>query len=343
MNNKRVLVTGGAGFIGANFVHYVLGKYKNIHVINFDKLTYAGNMDNLKSVSKDSRHTFVKGDIANEKDVKKVFSRGIDIVVNFAAETHVDRSIGDPSDFIKTDMMGVYNLLEQAKIRGIEKFIQISTDEVYGSIAKGSATEESPLLPSNPYSASKSGGDRLAYSYWATYNVPVIITRASNNYGPYQYPEKFISLFVTNAIEDVPLPLYGDGKNVRDWLYVLDHCDGIDFVIKKGKNGEIYNIGGGNEKQNREVVDTILKTLKKPSSLIRHVSDRLGHDRRYSLSINKIKKLGWKPKKRFEEGIKETVMWYNDNQWWWKKIKSGEFKKYYKKMYGKRIKEASSK
>ena len=338
---KRYLVTGGAGFIGSNFVHYILKKYRDVQVVNLDKLTYAGNLDNLKDLKGDKRHIFIKGDIACERDVMKAYAKGVDIVVNFAAETHVDRSIGDPSDFIKTDVQGVYCLIEEAKRLGIEKFVQISTDEVYGSIAKGSASEESPLLPSNPYSASKAGGDRLAYSYWATYKVPVIVTRASNNYGPYQYPEKFISLFVTNAIEDQQLPLYGDGKNVRDWLYVMDHCDAIDFVIGNGKDGETYNIGGGNEKENREVVDIILDALGKPRSLIRHIEDRLGHDRRYSLSIKKLRKLGWKPKQSFEKGIGETVRWYVDNRWWWEKIKSGEFREYYIKHYAHRLKESS--
>jgi dTDP-glucose 4,6-dehydratase len=337
---KRYLVTGGAGFIGSNFVHYILNKYRDARVVNLDKLTYAGNLDNLRGLKGDTRHVFIKGDIANERDVKKAFAGGVDIVVNFAAETHVDRSIGDPGDFIKTDVQGVYTLLEAAKAKGVEKFIQISTDEVYGSIARGSATEGSPLLPSNPYSASKAGGDRLAYSYWATYKVPVIVTRASNNYGPYQYPEKFISLFVTNAIEDQQLPLYGDGRNVRDWLYVLDHCDAVDFIIRNGADGETYNIGGGNEKENREIAGRILALLGKPASLIRRVADRPGHDRRYSLSIGKLRKLGWKPKKSFETGIAETVRWYVDNGWWWKKIKSGEFREYYLKHYAKRLKES---
>ncbi|HRZ87786.1 MAG TPA: dTDP-glucose 4,6-dehydratase [bacterium] len=339
---KRYLVTGGAGFIGSNFVHYILKKYRDVQVVNLDKLTYAGNLDNLKDLKGDKRHIFIKGDIACERDVMKAYAKGVDIVVNFAAETHVDRSIGDPSDFIKTDVQGVYCLIEEAKRLGIEKFVQISTDEVYGSIAKGSASEESPLLPSNPYSASKAGGDRLAYSYWATYKVPVIVTRASNNYGPYQYPEKFISLFVTNAIEDQQLPLYGDGKNVRDWLYVMDHCDAIDFVIGNGKDGETYNIGGGNEKENREVVDIILDALGKPRSLIRHIEDRLGHDRRYSLSIKKLRAMGWKPKMSFEKGLRETVAWYRDNGWWWKKIKSGEFRDYYTKHYAKRLSESKA-
>lgn len=333
---KRYLVTGGAGFIGSNFIKYILKKYDDANVVNLDKLTYAGNLDNLTEISKDQRYKFVKGDIADDTVVKSILKKGVDFLVNFAAETHVDRSIGDPSDFIKTDVFGAYVLLENAREFGVKRFVQISTDEVYGSIPEGYATEESALMPSNPYSASKAGGDRLAYSYFATYKTPVIITRASNNFGPNQYPEKLIPLFVTNAIEDVSLPLYGDGKNIRDWLYVWDHCDAIDFVIQNGKTGEVYNIAGGNEMMNVEITNFIVDYLGKSKSIIKPVKDRLGHDRRYALSGDKLKKLGWSPSGNFESKMRETIDWYVQHPEWWKKIKSGEFKKYYLQQYGNR-------
>ncbi len=332
----KYLITGGAGFIGSNFIKYLLKKYNDIEIVNLDKLTYAGNLENLTEVEDDKRYSFVKGDIADNNLVDKLFSKGFNYVVNFAAETHVDRSIGDPSDFIRTDVFGVYVLLENARKHGIKKFVQISTDEVYGNVSEGNAKETDPLMPRNPYSASKAGGDRLAYSYYATYQLPVIITRASNNFGPNQHPEKLIPLFVTNAIEDLPLPLYGDGKNVRDWLYVLDHCEAIDFVIVKGLEGEVYNIAGGNEKENIEITNIILDYLNKPKSLINYVKDRLGHDRRYALNSDKLKSQGWAPKRDFTQSLKETVNWYVNNREWWKKIKSGEFKKFYKEYYGKR-------
>ena len=333
---KKYLVTGGAGFIGSNFIKYIIEKHKDAQIINLDKLTYAGNPDNLLEVEKNPNYKFIKGDIADSNVVKSIMKEGVDYVVNFAAETHVDRSIGDPSDFIKTDVFGAYVLLENAREFGIERFIQISTDEVYGSIPDGYATETSPLMPSNPYSASKAGGDRLAYSYYATYKLPVIITRASNNFGPNQYPEKLIPLFVTNAIEDLPLPLYGDGKNVRDWLYVRDHCDAIDFIIEHGVVGEVYNVAGGNEKMNIEITEFILDCLNKPASLIKPVKDRLGHDRRYALNGEKLGKLGWKATGNFEQKMRETIEWYVHHPEWWKKIKSGEFKKYYLQQYGNR-------
>ncbi len=332
----KYLITGGAGFIGSNFIKYLLKKYNDIEIVNLDKLTYAGNLENLTEVENDKRYSFVKGDIADNNLVDKLFSQGFDYAVNFAAETHVDRSIGDPSDFIRTDVFGVYVLLENARKHGIKKFIQISTDEVYGNVPEGNTKETDPLMPRNPYSASKAGGDRLAYSYYATYQLPVIITRASNNFGPNQHPEKLIPLFVTNAIEDLPLPLYGDGKNVRDWLYVLDHCEAIDFLIFKGLEGEVYNIAGGNEKENIEITNIILDYLNKPKSLINYVKDRLGHDRRYALNSDKLKSHGWAPKRDFTQSLKETINWYVNNQEWWKKIKSGEFKKFYKEYYGKR-------
>jgi dTDP-glucose 4,6-dehydratase len=330
---KKFLITGGAGFIGSNFVRYILNKYNDIEVINLDKLTYAGNLDNLRDVEKDKRYHFVKGDICDSKLVEEIFSSKIDIVVNFAAESHVDRSISQPDSFIRTDVYGTFVLLEASRKYGVEIFEQISTDECYGSIENGSFKETDPLMPSSPYSASKSGADRLAYSYFVTYNLPVLITRASNNFGPFQYPEKLVSLFVTNALEDKPLPIYGDGKNVRDWLFVIDHCDAIDFVINNGKLGEVYNIGGGNERNNLEITEIIINHLNKPKSLMKFVPDRLGHDKRYSLDCSKIKSLGWNPKYSFESAMKETINWYVQNKWWWEKIKSGEYLEYYKAHY----------
>jgi len=333
----KFLITGGCGFIGSNFIRYLFKKYKkDVFIVNLDKLTYAGNPDNLKEFENFKNYKFIKGDICNKKDVKKAME-GVEIVVNFAAETHVDRSILGPDSFLKTDIFGVYVLLEEAIKRKIKLFLQISTDEVYGEILNGSFKETSPLNPRSPYSASKAGGDRLAFSYFHTYGVPVIITRASNNFGPFQYPEKLIPLFVTNALEDLPLPVYGDGLQVRDWLYVEDHCKALDLLIEKGKVGEVYNIGGGNEKKNIEITKLILKNLKKPESLIKYVEDRPAHDRRYSLNFDKIKKLGYKPSENFEELLDKTIEWYVKNKEWWQKIKSGRFKKYYIKQYGKRL------
>jgi len=329
---KRYLVTGGAGFIGSNYIRYMLKKHRDVEIINLDKLTYAGNPDNLKDIQEDSRYKFIKGDICDEVLVNKIMTE-IDFVVNFAAESHVDRSIGAPDDFIRTDVFGTFVLLEAARTKKIEKFIQISTDEVYGSIDKGSFTENDPLMPSSPYSASKTGADRLAFSYFVTYDLPVIITRCSNNFGPFHYPEKLIPLFVTNAIENKNLPIYGDGKNVRDWIYVEDHCDGVDFVCQNGRLGEVYNIGGGNERTNLEITDRILKKLEKPQSLMTFVKDRLGHDRRYSVDCSKIADLGWKPQDNFEEALDKTISWFMENNWWWKKLKNGEYMEYYKQQY----------
>ena len=329
---RTFLVTGGAGFIGSNFIHYLLDRYDDVRVINLDKLTYAGNLDNLRDIEKDPRYRFVKGDICDE-DVVDPLMKEADVVVNFAAESHVDRSIGQPDDFIRTDVFGTFVLLEAARKHGVEKFVQISTDEVYGSTLGESFKETDPLMPSSPYSASKAGADRLAYSYFVTYKLPVLITRCSNNYGPYQYPEKLIPLFVTNAIENKNLPIYGDGKNVRDWIFVEDHCNAIDVVLQKGKDGEVYNIGAGNEKTNLEITEFILDFLNKPRDLMTFVPDRLGHDRRYSLNCEKLKSLGWQPAHSFEEGMENTIRWYVDNRWWWEKIKSGEFLEYYKRHY----------
>lgn len=339
MNKKKTyLVTGGAGFIGSNYIHYLFEKYESVRVINLDKLTYAGNPENLADLKDNPNYIFVKGDICDAEIVGELFEKyQPDYLINFAAESHVDRSIGDAEDFIRTDMYGVYVLLEATRRYGLERFIQISTDEVYGSIESGSFTEESPLKPGNPYAASKAGGDRLAYSYYNTYKLPVIITRASNNYGPYQYPEKLISLFVTNALEDKPLPLYGDGKNVRDWLYVRDHCSAIEYVIRNGQLGEVYNIAGGSEKQNIEITRLILELTGKPESLIKPVADRIGHDRRYSLDASKLKNLGWNQEHDFEAAMRETIAWYQNNRHWWEPLKSGEYLDYYKRQYGEGI------
>lgn len=297
----------------------MLNKYPDYEIINLDKLTYAGNLDNLKDIQNNPRHIFIKGDICDKKVVGEIVEDTIDAIVNFAAETHVDRSIVDAGSFVKTDVFGTYRLLEASRKHDI-KFVQISTDEVYGSIENGSFKETDPLKPSSPYSASKAGADLVVHSYYTTYNLPVLITRSSNNFGPYQHPEKLIPLFITNALQDKPLPLYGDGKNVRDWIYVLDNCKAIDLVLHKGKEGESYNIGTGNEKTNLEMTHMILEELKKPESLISSVKDRPGHDRRYSLDSTKIRKLGWKPQHEFEDAFKETIKWYNDNEWWWKPI-----------------------
>lgn len=335
----KLLVTGGAGFIGSNFIRYYLSKRKKCSIVNLDKLTYAGNLDNLKDIQSDSRYRFIKGDIADASLVQRIVGEGIEVIVNFAAETHVDRAIGHAGDFIRTDVYGAFVLLESARAHTIKKFIQISTDEVYGSIEKGSFKETDPLMPRNPYAASKAGADRLAYSYWATYQLPVVITRASNNFGPYQYPEKVIPLFVTNALRDIGVPLYGDGMNVRDWLFVEDHCAAVALLIEAGRDGEVYNVGGGNEIPNIELTHFILDYLKKPRTLIKPVKDRQGHDRRYSLNCDKLKKLGWRPRGDFKKAMGETVDWYARNEWWWDKLKSGEYWEYYRKQYVEREKD----
>ena len=331
---KTYLVTGGSGFIGSNFIRFLLSEESNCHILNLDKLTYAGNPANLKDIENDKRYTFINGDICDEKTIRDIFSnQKIDVVINFAAETHVDRSIGSPDNFIKTDVFGVFRLLEASRNFGVDLFIQISTDEVYGSIQKGSFYETDQLLPSSPYSASKAGGDRLAYSYYITYGLPVIITRASNNYGLFQYPEKLIPLFVTNAIENRPLPVYGDGKNIRDWLFVLDHCSAVNFLIKNGERGQVYNIGGGNELENIEITQLILEKLGKSENLIQFVEDRKGHDLRYSIDCSKLIQLGWKPQFSFTDALENTIQWYQSNENWWKPIKSGEFRSYYENQY----------
>ncbi len=328
----KILVTGGAGFIGSNFVHYVLDKYSDYEVINFDKLTYAGNLDNLRDVENSPRYSFVKGDIADASAIGPLIAR-VDAVVNFAAETHVDRSIHDPGGFIQTDIVGIHVILDESRKHGVDKIVLVSTDEVYGSIEHGSFIEDDRLNPSSPYSASKAGGELLALACHKTFGLPVCVTRGSNTYGPNQYPEKVIPLFVTNAVDDIPLPLYGDGMNVRDWLYVADHCSAIDLVLHEGAPGEAYNIGGGNERTNIELTHLILDLLNKPKSLIRRVADRPAHDRRYSIDCSKLARLGWKPGQSFEEGMRLTVDWYVENEWWWRKLKSGEYLDYYKKQY----------
>lgn len=341
----RYLVTGGAGFIGSNFIRYIFNKYgDDARVVNLDKLTYAGIRENLAEYEGKKNYRFVHGDIASPEDVaeayKGVDGSGIDVVVNFAAETHVDRSLMEAATFIQTDVQGVLVLLEEAKKHApnLKRFIQISTDEVYGSIDNGSFTETDPLQPRNPYSASKAGGDRMAYAYAQTYGMPVIVTRASNNFGPFQYPEKLIPLFVTNAMDDFPLPLYGDGKNVRDWLFVDDHCAAVDFLIEHGRNSEVYNIGGGNERENVEITHRILELTGKPKSLIKPVGDRQGHDRRYSLDTRKLESLGFKCDTDFDAALERTVRWYMENQPWWRAIKerSAEYKAYYERQYANR-------
>jgi dTDP-glucose 4,6-dehydratase len=335
----NLLVTGGAGFIGSNFVRYMLEKYPNYKVVNYDLLTYAGNLENLKDVENHPNYTFVKGDINNRELVDYlVKTHEIDVIVNFAAESHVDRSITDPDIFVKTNVLGTQALLDVAKANNIKKYVQISTDEVYGTLGEtGYFTEETPLAPNSPYSASKAGGDLLVRAYHETYGLNVNITRCSNNYGPYHFPEKLIPLMVTNALEGKELPIYGDGKNIRDWLHVKDHCAAIDLVIHKGRPGEVYNIGGHNERTNNEIVHLIVDKLGVSEDLIKYVADRPGHDRRYAIDPTKIMtELGWKPKYTFETGIVETIQWYIDNQQWWKNIKSGEYKNYYQKQYGDR-------
>jgi dTDP-glucose 4,6-dehydratase len=331
----KLLVTGGAGFIGSNFVRHALARHAEISVVVLDKLTYAGNLANLADVARDPRYSFVRGDICDERVVREVMA-GCDVVLNFAAETHVDRSIGDPGSFVRTDVYGAYVLLEAAKAQDVSRFVQISTDEVYGERLDSPADENAPLLPRNPYAASKAGGDRLAWSYWATYGMPVVVTRCSNNYGPNQYPEKLIPLFVTNAIDDEPLPVYGTGRNVRDWIHVRDHAEALlrIAVADSRVDGQVYNICAENGLAVLEITERILSALGKPTSLVRHVTDRPGHDRRYWLTSKKLREhLEWSPEVTFERGIEETVRWYVANPDWWRPIKSGEFREYYKKQY----------
>ncbi|MEK3704882.1 dTDP-glucose 4,6-dehydratase [Paenibacillus sp. FSL R7-0198] len=340
----KLLVTGGAGFIGSNFVMYMLERYPDYEIINADALTYAGNLENLKPLEGNKRHTFVKADITDAKEMDRLIDQGVDVVVNFAAESHVDRSILEPDVFVRTNVNGTQVLLDAAKKHNITKFVQVSTDEVYGTLgATGLFTEDTPLQPNSPYSASKAGGDLLVRAYHETFGLPVNITRCSNNYGPLQFPEKLIPLMISRALNDEALPVYGDGLNIRDWLYVEDHCSAIDLVIHKGRNGEVYNIGGNNERTNVHIVQTILEQLGKPESLIQYVQDRPGHDRRYGIDPTKtMTELGWKPKHNFETGIKETIQWYLDNKEWWTRIQSGAYQDYYEKQYGSRLGDAKA-
>ncbi|MBI2138810.1 dTDP-glucose 4,6-dehydratase [Candidatus Woesearchaeota archaeon] len=316
----KFLITGGAGFIGSNFIRLLLQRYPDGKVINLDKLTYAGNLNNLKDIENDPRYEFLKGDICDEKIVEKA-CKGVDIILNFAAESHVDRSISGPAVFIKTDMMGTQVLLDAVRKFKIKRFIQVSTDEVYGSIQKGSFKESDNLMPSSPYSASKAAADLLVHAYIATYKVPAIIVRSTNNFGPYQYPEKMIPLFVTNLLQGKKVPVYGDGLNVRDWIYVLDNCEAILHVVENGELGGIYNIGGGNEKRNIDITRVMLRHMGKGEEVIEYVKDRPGHDLRYSLDCDKIHALGWKPRHSFEKALKETIDWYSSHQGWWKPLK----------------------
>lgn len=332
---KGILVTGGAGFIGSNFVHHLLNKY-DYPVIVLDKLTYAGNLDNLKDVIQDERMSFVKGDICDPRAVGECM-KDADCIVHFAAETHVDRSIMDAGVFVQTDVFGTFILLEAARKHGISKFLHISTDEVYGEASSSPSKETDPLMPKSPYAASKAGADRLAYSYHVTHNLPVVITRCTNNYGPYQYPEKLIPLFVTNAMKDKELPVYGSGENTRDWIHVQDHCEVLDTIMHQdGLEGEVFNVGSGVEKSVLEIADVILEELGKPKSLLKHVEDRKGHVVRHAVSTSKIKeKLGWEPRFSFEDGMKATIQWYLQNEWWWSKLKNRQFEEYYQTLHEK--------
>ena len=335
----KLLVTGGAGFIGSNFIHHVLDAHSDWQVTNLDKLTYAGNPENLKDIKKDNRYRFIKGDIADSELVDRLLlGQGFDVVVNFAAESHVDRSILDALPFIKTNVQGAQILLESARQHRVGLFLQVSTDEVYGSLgARGKFTEESPLLPNSPYAASKAAADLLCRAYYQTHGLPVIITHCSNNYGPYQFPEKLIPLAIGNALEDKPIPIYGKGLNVRDWIHVTDHCRAIALIIQRGQPGETYNIGANNEITNLELMHKLLEVMGKPKSLITFVSDRPGHDQRYAVDASKIgRELDWKPAISFEEGLGKTIQWYIENKSWGRRIKSGEYAKYYERMYSQR-------
>ncbi len=333
----NLMVTGGAGFIGSNFVRMMLRKYPDYRVVVYDKLTYAGNLDNLKDVAQDfaGRYALVRGDICDADTVRQtVREQQTDTIVNFAAATHVDRSLMEPDEFIRTDVFGTYVLLEAAKEFGLQRYHQVSTDEVYGQVLEGRSKESDPLHTRSPYSASKAGGDLMCIAYFTSFDLPVTITRGSNNVGPYQYPEKVVPLFVTNAIDDLPLPLYGDGRQMRDYQYVLDHCEGIDVVLHRGQPGEVYNLGSGAETANIDMAHAILDLLGKPYSLLQPVRDRPGHDRRYALDVSKISTLGWQSSHSFSQTIEATVRWYVDNEWWWRPIKSGaHYQEYYQQQY----------
>ena len=337
---KNILVTGGAGFIGSNFINYILGKREDYFIVNLDKLTYAGNLENLKEVELKKNYTFIKGDIANGELVNYIFEKyKIKYVINFAAESHVDRSISGSEVFFRTNVIGTNVLLEASKRFAVERFLQISTDEVYGSLGPtGLFTEKTPITPNSPYSASKASSDLLVQAFNHTYGLPTLITRCSNNYGPLQFPEKLIPLMILNALQDKKLPVYGDGMNVRDWIYVIDHNKAVELVFENGKVGEVYNIGASNEMPNLEIIKLILKNLNKTEELIQFVKDRPGHDRRYAIDSSKIQnELGWKPEFNFDSAIQHTIDWYLNNKNWWERIISGEYQNYYKKQYTDRI------
>ena len=337
----KLVVTGGAGFIGSHFVRMTLAKYPDDSVVVLDKLTYAGNRRNLEDIQNDPRYRFVRGDIGDPAVVDQV-TDGADAIVNFAAETHVDRSLLDPASFIETDIKGVFTLLEAARKKSVGRFLQVSTDEVYGSIEEGSFVETDRLTPSSPYSAGKAGGEMMTMAYHTTHGVDTVITRGSNNYGPYQYPEKLIPLFITNALDALPLPLYGDGGNVRDWIHALDHCRGIDTALRCGKPGAVYNVAGDNERDNRYITEAILRLTGRDDTLIQYVQDRPGHDRRYSIRADRLRELGWEPTRSFDEGLAETVEWYKSRRDWWEPIKSGAYREYYDTMYADRLSEAAA-
>lgn len=333
---QRILITGGCGFIGSNFIHYLLKNHRHISILNLDLLTYAGNPANLKDIAGDRRYNFVRGDITDARLIERLMKRQFDVVINFAAESHVDRSLYNPGAFINTNILGTQRLLETAARHKVPRYIQISTDEVYGSLKANEPafTEKHPLRPSSPYSASKAAADLIVQAYERTFGYKAIITRSSNNYGPYQFPEKVLPLFISNALENKPLPLYGDGLNVRDWLYVEDQCRALDTVMRRGRLGEIYNIGGRAERTNLAITRLILRELNQPESLIRYVKDRPGHDRRYAINISKIRReLGWQPRYKFAQAIKQTIQWYLENRAWWQKIKTGAYRKFYRKHY----------
>lgn len=337
----NVLVTGGAGFIGSAFVRRMLREHPDYNIIVFDKLTYAGNLDNLVTVQDNPQYKFIRGDIADREAVRRALEMNrIDVIVNFAAETHVDRSILNPDVFIQTSVVGTYVLLEEGRKHGLGRYLQVSTDEVYGSIKVGAFREDDPLKPNSPYAASKASADLMVRAYHVTHGMDVVITRGSNTFGPYQYPEKLLPLFITNAIDDEALPMYGDGRQVRDWLHVDDHCSGIDLVLHRGAAGEIYNVGGNNERYNIDVIHQMLACAGKPETLIRRVEDRPGHDRRYALDTTKLGGLGWRPAQDFDSALEATVRWYEEHEWWWRKIKSGEYRAYYEAQYGKRLADA---
>lgn len=334
----KLLVTGGAGFMGSNFIHYMLKKYPDYEIINLDKLTYAGNLKNLTDIENDQRYKFVKGDIADSKIINELIPQ-VDVVINYAAETHVDRSILSPREFAETDVIGTLTILNAIRENGNNvKLIQISTDEVFGSIDSGKFTESSPFEPNSPYAASKAGGDLMCRAFWATYSTPVIVTHSCNFYGPNHYPEKLIPLAITNLLEGKKVPIYGDGKQIREWIYTEDHCSAVDTILHKGVEGEIYNIGTERELMNLDTIKTILNALNMDESYMEFVKDRPAHDRRYSLDTSKLRtELGWSPKVEFEDGIKRTVEWFKNNESWWKEIKSGEYQRYYEKQYGSKV------